>query len=337
MPHLTPANRTGLIIAASVLVAAGIAVYENPQVRQWVDQSRRKIAIALHSLGDELHPQSSDAGPDDDERRKQREELLYWNRVRDEQKRKQQGHKRRSNTSFDDLVNEDGKLKEETFSRTTAVDEYGEEGSLRRRTEGVRGMERGAAFANPFADEQDSQILVDQSLVSPEKDELESKNDERGTSESTATLPADHSEDAVVAEPSAAISPSLHPSEQLIDLTPTTTSSTHDLSNQEQQAQVPPYWSVNEWAESTSPSFYEAAPEPHHETHNELHSGTHTTLAPSSTSPSLAGSGEEIGAGSSVDGEEGRYLDVLSEEGGVSTPGSWTEVGSEVSEGDHGE
>ncbi|KGO72716.1 hypothetical protein PITC_057020 [Penicillium italicum] len=47
----------GLIITVSVLVAAGIAVYESPQFQQWVTTSRRKIALALHNLGDEIQPQ----------------------------------------------------------------------------------------------------------------------------------------------------------------------------------------------------------------------------------------------------------------------------------------
>ena len=46
----------GLIIAATIVVAAGIAIYESPHVRAWVDQSRRKLAVALHTLGDEVEP-----------------------------------------------------------------------------------------------------------------------------------------------------------------------------------------------------------------------------------------------------------------------------------------
>lgn len=49
----------GLVITVSALVAAGIAVYESPQFRQWVDNSRRKIAVALHNLGDEIQPRNA--------------------------------------------------------------------------------------------------------------------------------------------------------------------------------------------------------------------------------------------------------------------------------------
>jgi len=34
----------------------GIAILENPQVREWIEEQRRKIAEALRSLGDELDP-----------------------------------------------------------------------------------------------------------------------------------------------------------------------------------------------------------------------------------------------------------------------------------------
>lgn len=72
----------GIIIAASVLVAAGIAIYENPQVRQWVDQSRRKIAVALHSLGDDVQPRHPGESCDDsdDARQRRRNEFIRRNR-----------------------------------------------------------------------------------------------------------------------------------------------------------------------------------------------------------------------------------------------------------------
>src|SRR6202000_1737137 len=46
----------GIIITVTVLVAASIAAYENPQVRAWLDRTRHKIAMGLHSLGDEIGP-----------------------------------------------------------------------------------------------------------------------------------------------------------------------------------------------------------------------------------------------------------------------------------------
>lgn len=115
------AKSLGIIIAASVLVAAGIAIYESPQVRQWVDQSRRKIAVALHSLGDDIQPS-------DHEQRK-REELVRRNRNEFIRRAREEGvavdldelarigtedvrAATRRGQTFDDLVGSDGRLRE---------------------------------------------------------------------------------------------------------------------------------------------------------------------------------------------------------------------------------
>jgi hypothetical protein len=102
------------IIAVSVVVAAGIAIYESPELRRIAEDIRRRIAIALHSLGDSITPQErenlfnrpedaegflqsrginirGEPGVDADEetRRRQREELMYWNAVADEKRRRE--------------------------------------------------------------------------------------------------------------------------------------------------------------------------------------------------------------------------------------------------------
>ncbi|GAB7354607.1 hypothetical protein MBLNU459_g5046t1 [Dothideomycetes sp. NU459] len=48
----------GIIITLSLLAAIGVAVLENPQVKEWIEEQRRKIAEALRSLGEELDPQA---------------------------------------------------------------------------------------------------------------------------------------------------------------------------------------------------------------------------------------------------------------------------------------
>lgn len=93
-------------MAVSVAVATAIAIYESPELRRYADDVRRRIAIALHTVGDGIspphreplfnRPEDSDGflqsrnGPgaepgvdaDEETRRRQREELLYWNSVR---------------------------------------------------------------------------------------------------------------------------------------------------------------------------------------------------------------------------------------------------------------
>ncbi|KAF2245754.1 hypothetical protein BU26DRAFT_432676, partial [Trematosphaeria pertusa] len=165
---------TGLIIAASVIVAAGIAIYESPQVRQWVDQSRRKIAIALHSLGDEIQPRRPSESSDDyDSRKRRREELVKRNRnelirrAREEgvavdldelarigsediemAERRQRRKTAASQRSFDQLVGSDGMLRRDD---STATGAEAMDNGLRKR--GGACFAAGSAAANPFADE----------------------------------------------------------------------------------------------------------------------------------------------------------------------------------------
>jgi hypothetical protein len=107
---MPPANHvilaSGAAVAVSVAVATAIALYESPELRRYADDLRRRIAIALHSMGEGINPPDREplynrpedahgflqsrngegAEPgvdaDDETRRRQREELLYWNLVR---------------------------------------------------------------------------------------------------------------------------------------------------------------------------------------------------------------------------------------------------------------
>lgn len=332
----------GLIISLSVLFAAGLAVYENPQVRQWVDSSRRKIAIALHSLGDEITPLSTyshssftaaDASTREDEapdaverRRKAREEILERGRMLEEKRRSRQEAKGPAK-SFDDLVDKNGALKPEkkvVVASTTAAEPQVEESGLRKRNiEMTSAAALGSAMANPFADEAYSDLygVSEPSLIASRS--------------STPTLPS--SPPPVPPKlpldkplPSLQINtsqaPSTHSSEQLIDLTPTTSAAasssslipTNNPISQSETRQNSNYWSVHEWAENTAPSFYspprsEAAVEQRADVLSE------------------AGSGELVSERGEHEIQEGS--DVISEIGsGIDTPSSWTEVGSVVSE-----
>ena len=104
-------------VVVSVAITAAIAAYESPEVRRAAENIRRRVAIALHALGDNFDPNShrdddlnngeprfnrpedaqgfrmsrgtpadgADPGVDADEesRRRQREELMYWNAMRE--------------------------------------------------------------------------------------------------------------------------------------------------------------------------------------------------------------------------------------------------------------
>ncbi|KAL9607002.1 MAG: hypothetical protein Q9167_008040 [Letrouitia subvulpina] len=365
----------GLVISISLLVAAGLAVYEHPQIRQWVDESRRKIAIALHSLGDEVDSPSSarrnrpqDASTREDEsseaverRRRARQEILERGRMMEE-KRQGRYSSASNSKSFDDLVDGEGNLKNNPVQATsTAAEPEPEQEGLRSRA--AEGAALGSMLANPFTDETHTEYSF--TTASP------IATSQRSRSSSVATLPASTLPPPVPPKEPLTVPPvppkeplpgspqahqsqaqfhpqpldrprllidteelSNHPSEALVDFTPTTSnfSNAADLSKlehpQEHVQSQTSYWSVHEWAENHSrPEFY---------------TPPRSEVARSPTVPESEGNtGEQESADRVSDADSGERLsrvgsvsdmDVLSEVGIVSTPGSWTEVGSVVSE-----
>ena len=166
-------------IALSVAVAAAIAVYESPELRRMADDLRRRIAIALHSLGDGIHPQNENPEPlfnrpedaegflrsqgvpvgagnadveaDDETRRRQREELLYWNRLHMEKKEKEKQEMTDMSScsqtlgtphrglSFDDFLAADQSGEKGTYVFNTGADVRDADDGLVRRR-GVEGV-----------------------------------------------------------------------------------------------------------------------------------------------------------------------------------------------------
>ena len=319
---------TGLILSFSLLLAAGAAVYENPQVKQWVDENRRKVALALHQLGDELAPQpsrrsESDASTREDDspeaaerRRRARTEILERGRVLEERKRAaRQAHGR--GMVFDDLVHKDGSLREDEpeNATTTAAETQVEEGALRHR-----------AVPPPIPPKDSAEEGLTK-LHIPQPNETSANEDYSRSS--TPTFPISP---PVPPKPEAyrlqrplinMDEISNHPSEQLVDLTPTTSASSAaaDLADLDHSAQEPStemYMSVNEWAHNQSVHSFPSPPE------SPSRSSTHTLEA---DERSVADNIEHASQAGTED------MDVMSEfEEGINTPSTWTEVGSQVSE-----
>ncbi|KAK4697356.1 hypothetical protein P7C71_g700, partial [Lecanoromycetidae sp. Uapishka_2] len=353
----------GLIISFSLLFAAGLAIYENPQVRQWVDESRRKVALALHSLGEEVAPQQSesrDASPDastreaeDSEaierRRKARQEILERGRILEERRRSKRSSQ--GKTSFNDLVDKDGSLKVANTSAMTTAAESPLETGLRNRHADSQAAAQGSAFSNPFSDEtgigaptiEDDIPQADAETLPtrpPKIEETEAfspltlRGDTEEKSPSPSTTPLLYESPTsppIPPKPAAYRSQHLlidtdevsnHPSESLLDLTPTTSTSSaavdlNELNNNLHPSQSS-YWSVNEWAESQAASFYSPP-------RSEVVARENTM--DNQNERSEAGSGEHA---SQAGTEE---VEILSDDGaGIITPSSWTEVGSQVSE-----
>jgi len=135
------APHAGMIIAASVLVAAGIAAYENPQVREWIDRSSQKVALAFRSIGDDIHgrerPRKYDSSmhettdeKTEQRRRQARKEIMEKGRVLQERRERHSPSADSSRTaSFDSMVDEEGRLRDQAetvelnpWAGSTAVD-----------------------------------------------------------------------------------------------------------------------------------------------------------------------------------------------------------------------
>ncbi|KAI3394219.1 hypothetical protein diail_3034 [Diaporthe ilicicola] len=220
MPPINQAAISAGVIAVSVAVAAAIAIYESPELQRMATDLRRRIALALHSLGDGIGPESGNDEPlfnrpedaegflqsgevdaDDDTRRRQREELLYWNAIKlsqelekqtaENEKMKEREKMTHSGTTFDDFMQEDATANEKgTYVFNTGADvRNNDDGLVRRRggSDGVRGL-NSSIYANPFADEHgiDYNELED-SEISPEKDEVLSTDDIYNASPRPAT------------------------------------------------------------------------------------------------------------------------------------------------------
>lgn len=362
------AVKAGIVVIVAA-VGAAIAIYESPQARQFAEDVRRRIAIALHSLGDEINPSaqqprfnrpedaegflqsqgSAEAGVDADEesRRRQREELMYWNAVHMEKMEKERKlaaerpENKSRGSSFDDFLQQDNSGEKGTYVYNTGADTNREEEGLRQR--GVRGLNRGSVYANPFGDEHnidlDEQRAIDASLMSPEASErfevmsdLYSANEEKPTNTIAEQLLVDTSEP--VPDP-----PVSYPTIEAPMMAETT-----DFTNM--AAREDAYASIHAWADNANHSFYSPLPAtPRAATPQQVVPGSPLFSDPDVSVPgsgditptdsaSLAGSGEDVWQPRSGATSE---ADVMSVDGeGISTPGSWTEVGSVVSENDVG-
>lgn len=327
----------GLIVLAVVVVAAGAAAYENPQVREWLNNSRRKIALALHSLGDEInprvkHPRRDDPSmrEDDNEaaeerRRRARAEIMEKGRIMEErrQRRKSSNNIPSPTGSFDTLVDKDGILKkadtvDDSHATTTAVEpDAAKEGLTNRRTD--------LSPAKALHESVDAPISLRQ-LSSPPRTQPEDAfaSEYERELRNTWNLPLPH--------PSPPAS-SAHESESLLEFTPTSEFPDPGIvvpgsnTNNNRSLEHTEYFSM---ASNSSHTLSEARP------------SSPPIVLPNSSLPQpepvIAASASSIA--DSIDHVhpsdfEGSISDdgVLSEFGdGIRTPGSaWTDVGSVVS------
>lgn len=151
---MPPANHvvlaSGAAVAVSVAVAAAIALYESPELRRYADDVRRRIAIALYSIGDGItptehnpffnrpedahgffesrHGEGAEPGVDADEetRRIQREELVYWNSIRlqKEQEKAASGFDEKAKDKVEGETTEMSEKRPHLASRGSSFDDF---------------------------------------------------------------------------------------------------------------------------------------------------------------------------------------------------------------------
>ncbi|KAL7937919.1 hypothetical protein V8C35DRAFT_290291 [Trichoderma chlorosporum] len=364
---------SGAVVAVSVAVATFIAIYESPELRQYADDVRRRIAMAFYSMGDGITPpareprfnrpedaegflqsrrgQGAEPGvdADDETRRRQREELLYWNAVRLQQQERDSQPRNSSDppprpaklprgSTFDDFLQPDASAEQGAYVFNSGADTR-DYGGLRRRGEGARGF-MSPAYSNPFADEHhiDADEIQDAHIahqLAPEQSEVM-------TDIYSATTRDDLEErQTATLEP---VSPS-----PLIDVAPLPIPSRsppltleRELAENEfmsagQEDRHDVHATIQAWAEAqeSSRDFYSPLPVTPVAPMSEPDVISQGELTPTD-SVSLVGSGEDVAndAHFSEHDGNGRYMDVMSESEGMATPASWSEVGSVISDND---
>lgn len=319
--------------------------------------------LMSRGLGAASDGQGVDARVDADAetRRRQREELMYWNAMMEAKRNERSGPEnekagaessrpvdpmRRRGSSFDDFMKQDEGAEKGTFVVHSGSTQPSAGGTLRRRGEGARGLVA-STYSNPFLDEHaiDEHILLENSLVDPIKDEhsdIYSATDagEKEVPSSTTLSPAPQpikeesetpSEHEQLKMPEhSSLASSAFTERELGQDEYMTAGQDRDETEQHSDA----YSSIQAWAQTSHPGFYSPLPVTPSAPMSEPELISDGQLTPTD-SASLAGSGidvaNEIGSVRSGSRNASHY-DVLSEDEGLMTPASWSEVGSVASE-----
>lgn len=326
-------RRPGLIIAASVLVAAGIAVYEHPQVQEWFEKTRRKIAVAIHNIGEGPRP-AGPAGPTEEEivaaveaARRKRDEILARNRdlfVRPSTRRTSSETLREKDVStaqpgcanFDDFLQGDG-TGSYTLHNTSSERADTTDRSLRHRTNngGVESR-AGLEMTEKPSSRAASQIFLDATSIGDE-DRARAGETSSDTEQDTAAAASHLDDTQPLIEFDSEADGSLASS--IVLATPASSDAGQSWTGDESLHDAPGSpWVAEAIAERTPPHLAENM----HRYNEEL-------------ARAAALAFPEDGDEHDHD-EENPYPDVISESSGMHTPATWTEVGSDVSEGDYG-
>ncbi|KAL4873742.1 hypothetical protein BDV12DRAFT_159524 [Aspergillus spectabilis] len=302
----------GIIIGVAALVAAGIAVYESPQFRRWVNNSRRKLAVTLHNLGDGVYPGETDAtyqhdismmeeiGPAAEERRRiAREEIQRRRSLLEERQKKRSSS---SLGTFDSLVDENGHL----------LDNQGQGNSVANSTAVDLGasqpIQRGK---QPDISTADSTVIYDTEPI-PERDNLQLSIP--ASRSRASSVSADYTP---VSEVSDSMSALMVSRQSVDDQRPRSVSSSHTEGGFSEVIYAHPESNANGTAKDAQSPFSDL---------EGLRFAQERPATPAT--PSTADNFSHIAVDASSDGTLSEFEGSL---GRAITPASWSEVGSEVS------
>lgn len=346
----------GIIITVTVLVAASLAAYENPQVRAWIDRTRHKIATGFNSLGDGPRPnprtqrRSTDASMHEEkgeaaEARRQRAvaEIMERSRLMEEQRRRRRAELelgQPQSPSFDSLVDSNGNLREKPRddgldqAATSALEPTEQQDNIRSRF--------GAQALGSQPDLQQMETLQTAEVPSPLSELISTPvDDDDGYRPFESRYEQEMREAWNIPLSDRRIEiPSSHASESLVVLTPTTDVPDPEISVPtadylHRPVERSDYFSAPMANSTRTVSEHGSIPLDFNNSlqNSQLGGSIHGSVAaPSSHAPSISGSISDIHASEAEDTSD----DLLSEVGdGMRTPGSvWTEVDSTFS-GDH--
>ncbi|RMD44524.1 hypothetical protein DV735_g519, partial [Chaetothyriales sp. CBS 134920] len=338
-----PLAARGIIFTVCILAGASLAVYENEKCRAWLDRLRQRIAIGLHSLGDEIDPRppasnrkedqndvplreqkkdgsrraaKSDASMSEEQsdaaeerRRQARAHILERGRILEERRKRRRLSV--SSPTFDSMVDDDGRLRTESAAQNTTVAEA--------TATAIEPVQLAGTVRSRHA------IPVDSDALSGSAGEsFETAYEREMRTSWNLPLPPPRSFDNAS---------STHASESLLDLTPTT----EDFADPDYSVPSRPpgqsgYFPAMQ-ADSTSQYYYAHPSRPLEAIEPRLQRPVAPASTTISSAPSIAGSTDLLHPSEADISED----DLLSEDGlssepdGIRTPASaWTDVESTI-------
>ncbi|KAG6134187.1 hypothetical protein E4U34_002158 [Claviceps purpurea] len=359
VPHVVLAS--GAVVAVSVAVATALAMYENPELRRYADDIRRRVAVTLHSLGNGIHPSErspmfnrpedaegflqsrggmgADPGVDADEdtRRRQREELMYWNSMR-LQKEEEQANKapaamapekssqpvvKTRGTTFNDLLTRDANADKGTYIVNTGAEVRDGGAGLRHRGGGFLST----MYANPFADEN---FVGSDEVAAVSATYVPGKDDRMSDIYSATTRETDDGYTRTLDGSPALIELSSLPRQSPPTLERQLAADEYMTASQDDGQEA--YASIQAWAQDSSLTLYSPLAEMSLGPVSEPEVLSEGQLTPTESVSVIGSSDMESGEHATQEGQ-GRS-DVLSGSAGLLTPVSWSDFGSVVSDND---